>query len=338
MFSGRWGVTKRVAAAPPDERRAQATSLGALFLAGGAVAVLYLFLPHSGAPPDWVVASGAGCAFALGLLLLGLRGRSPRWLLHGGVLVGIGLVTAIVAASKTAATASWAAALYTWTAAYTGHWFSRWTARAYWALAAAGFGLAVLAGNPLNGANAFVVVTTTVFVIGTEVSRLSERLRRQAETDSLTGLANRRGFLSAARVTMGRATRGGAKVSLAMIDLDGFKAINDGKGHQAGDAVLRSLAAWWSVRIRRDDLLTRIGGDEFVLMLPGMGAAAATDLVQRLGGHHICRWSAGVVEWDCEESLESLLARADRSLYAAKGDSVEQTPDLPSASAALDTV
>ena len=157
-----------------------------------------------------------------------------------------------------------------------------------------------------------------LYASGRERERLVARLEALAATDPLTGLANRRTWdegLSRALVLAQ-----GEPVSVAMLDLDHLKALNDARGHHAGDQALADSAAAWKAELRPGDLLARIGGDEFALLLTACPLARALEVIERL--HPLTAagltCSAGVVQWDGRESAERLLQRADALLYQAK--------------------
>jgi diguanylate cyclase (GGDEF)-like protein len=155
-----------------------------------------------------------------------------------------------------------------------------------------------------------------------------------AETDALTGLRNRRGFLAAAEAALARAARHGERASVVMLDLDRFKAINDAHGHAAGDAVLRATAEVLQSMLRGGDLAGRLGGEEFVLLLPGASAEVAAGAAERLRRALAARvphpdararvtasFGVATVELRAsapEAALEGALRDADAALYAAK--------------------
>ena len=152
-------------------------------------------------------------------------------------------------------------------------------------------------------------------------------LHRQAREDELTRAINRRGFLEAAEAALDRARANGEQLSLAMLDVDRFKQINDEHGHAAGDDVLRELVRRVQARVRGSDLLGRLGGDEFALLLPDASLEQARQLCATLhatlqgepyphGG--TVGISLGVAQWQGSETLPCLLARADQALYDAK--------------------
>lgn len=152
-------------------------------------------------------------------------------------------------------------------------------------------------------------------------------LRRLVETDPLTGLPNRRALEARQQHEIASAARSGRPLTLAMIDLDRFKAYNDANGHPAGDVLLRSISEAWTRRLRETDMLTRWGGEEFCLLLPGCDAGGAIGLIDGLRPvvPHGQTFSAGVVTWLPGMTGEQLVASADAALYRAKRDGRDRT-------------
>lgn len=157
------------------------------------------------------------------------------------------------------------------------------------------------------------------------------QLRRSAELDALTGSFNRRTIDHWLTRTFAEAARSGQPVSVLFIDLDHFKSINDRFGHACGDACLREVARALRASLQEGDLFGRYGGEEFIVILPGRGGAAARAVAEQLRmeveslrpecGGVLLRLTVSVgvaTRLEHEEGPEATLARADRALYAAK--------------------
>ncbi len=173
----------------------------------------------------------------------------------------------------------------------------------------------------------------TFFLIGLQrrQDRTTLELERLASTDSLTGLTNRRQFMSLCRYEINRARRSKSPLSLIMVDLDHFKEVNDNYGHDAGDQALVAVAAILKQNCRISDTAARLGGEEFALLLPETDRAGAMISAEnlraeiesaeiRVGSHLIpLTVSAGVSPWRKEEDqIHPSLSRADSALYHAK--------------------
>jgi diguanylate cyclase (GGDEF)-like protein len=144
------------------------------------------------------------------------------------------------------------------------------------------------------------------------------RLGELAATDPLTGLSNRRTWNRELTRALHATPR--RPVCVAMLDLDHFKAFNDEHGHLAGDRQLTACAVAWQTQLRPGDVLARLGGEEFAVLLNGCTLPDATAVIERLRGVTTGRQtcSAGLVEHRENEPAETLMARADTELYAAK--------------------
>jgi diguanylate cyclase (GGDEF)-like protein/PAS domain S-box-containing protein len=179
--------------------------------------------------------------------------------------------------------------------------------------------------------------STVVFHDVTERRRLFEQVRELANKDDLTELSNRRHFLELAAKELDRAKRYDKPLSLFLFDVDHFKRVNDNYGHRAGDRVLREIAQVCIQTLRSTDIIGRMGGEEFAVLLPETNLPLAADAAERLriaikgalagcgdGGRGPITISAGVAElqngrrgtW---ETIDSAYERADRALYEAKG-------------------
>lgn len=157
----------------------------------------------------------------------------------------------------------------------------------------------------------------------TEKKRLIEQLHRQATVDVLTGIANRRHVSDLAQRAVQLARRNGETLSVAVVDVDDFKTINDRFGHDAGDRVLREVAQAFRRRLRATDIFGRFGGDEFVVVLPGSDAATAaavmSGLCQGALSHGSVTLSVGIAELSATHAdFGEVLRAADRALYQAK--------------------
>ena len=146
------------------------------------------------------------------------------------------------------------------------------------------------------------------------------RLQTAALNDVLTGVPNRRAFDEELPRAIARAKRSGEPLALAYMDLNGFKALNDRDGHAAGDRLLKEIAAAWQAQLRQTDMLARIGGDEFAVVLPNCATSDLDTMGERLRGAiaHAPGCGLGIVVWDGSESAAALQRRADEALYADK--------------------
>ncbi|MEJ6488502.1 GGDEF domain-containing protein [Leucobacter sp. USCH14] len=161
---------------------------------------------------------------------------------------------------------------------------------------------------------------------------VQRHLRREACVDSLTGALNRRGLQELAGVVRRRAARQGETVTVAMLDFDDFKGVNDAGGHIAGDAALSaSVDAWHELVERRGTngrqggLVARLGGDEFALVFRG-DAASIDERLHRLRASSAFSWSWGIATAHAGETLDAVLARADAALYRAKPETGRGSP------------
>jgi diguanylate cyclase (GGDEF)-like protein len=154
-------------------------------------------------------------------------------------------------------------------------------------------------------------------------------LRTAAAQDGLTGLLNRTGFLAEAATELRKMRAGGRHGSLVLADLDRFKAVNDDYGHAAGDSALKAFARACSASVRSDDLVGRLGGEEFIVLLPGASPLRAQTIVRSISDRlkaagtsvlfPMPTASYGVIPIDKEnDDLDELIAAADIALYTAK--------------------
>jgi diguanylate cyclase (GGDEF)-like protein/PAS domain S-box-containing protein len=188
-----------------------------------------------------------------------------------------------------------------------------------WALANLTF-LRDEAGRPLSWVGQFQDVT--------ERHRQEAELRHLADHDPLTGLFNRRSFERALEQHLARVRRYGLQGAIVMVDLDGFKAVNDAHGHGAGDALLASAAARLRERLRTSDLLARLGGDEFAALLPAAGreeaehvAQVTVEVVRDLSpaaGPPVTASVGAAVIAGPDLTADAVLQAADRAMYEAK--------------------
>lgn len=205
----------------------------------------------------------------------------------------------------------------------------------------------VFAWNALAEVLALVVLAW----VAAGVTRLASQLRaaeRLSGEDPLTEVLNTRGLALCVPREVARCARAAAPLSVAFLDLDHFKSVNDRLGHARGDRVLRSVAATVRATLRTEDVFARVGGDEFVILLPCTGehdAALAAERVRcAISGTMASEgWrvsaSIGVVTWHQPRgSTEAILKRADEAMYAAKRSGGDCVCHLSVASNSLATL
>jgi diguanylate cyclase len=169
------------------------------------------------------------------------------------------------------------------------------------------------------GASSARALALLAGICGTALVRadLMRELQEQAATDELTGLPNRRALFNHLELAIARARRSHLPLAVIVLDVDGLKEVNDGQGHHAGDRLLADAATTWRTLVREIDVIGRIGGDEFAIVLEGADERTLAEVTARLEGSGI-RASAGGTLWNRLEPAAALVARADTGMYEQK--------------------
>ncbi len=329
-----------------SERELAASLLGAIAIGGPVLGFATFALPHPEGTDYVLPAVSFGIAILLGLMLWVRRATIGWATIAAVVAVGAVIVTAVMFAvpGRSAVYVTY----YVWLGIFAFYFFRPRWAFAQTAWIAVLYAVAVADDNPPGALEQWAVGVATILGVGILVLALRMRiagllgtLEAAAATDDLTGLPNRRAFDQQLLRELERSEREGSDVSLALLDLDRFKTLNDTAGHAAGDQALRDLATVIRAAIRGMDWPARIGGDEFVVLLPGATVDEAMLVATRLlaavddsfgAASMSLQASIGVASADGRAiAPDVLLAEADRALYLAKragGDCVSQAEPL----------
>ena len=323
---------------PPEVVRV----LGVLFLCGAVLAAAQISVADSEPGNVAGLYAIAAVSFVVGVGSFLWAPRVQAWMVHalfaaGSALICLGIFLAGVATGAYAV-------LFVWLVIMAASFFSARAIAAHvgWILVASAVALASVETSPgVSPATRWVFGSLLLVVAATVMSRIAagrraveQRLRTEIEEkaqlqrelehlahhDPLTGLPNRRRLDQELERELARADRSGRPLCVIALDLDGFKAYNDRHGHVAGDRLLKAAAGAWTEALRAVDTLARIGGDEFVVLVPDCPGEDAVRVAQRLR-HSIALalpCSAGSALWDRQESAEELCGRADRAMYEAK--------------------
>ena len=276
---------------------------------------LWPMSPHSPVALGWTLAA---LGFGIAGTLLAVGERLPPAAEHLLLAVFSVLVGVLASRSATAVGIVGLGPVLICLGLYGAHFLSLAAARAHVLLAVGAATVGAVAAAPGTFVQPWVIAVVAAVVLTEAHGRLNGKLRTEASTDPLTGVANRRAWEAEAARSLARAVRTGEPLTVAILDLDGFKEVNDRDGHSAGDRLLRQVATAWRARLRASDLLGRHGGDEFVLCLPGTDAVGAVEVLQRLDGDLPIGWSVGTATARDGDTIGTLLQRADAELYQFK--------------------
>jgi diguanylate cyclase (GGDEF)-like protein len=323
-------------------------ALAVLMLAGGVLAAVAVLLPPAGTGSDAVVLIVGAAAVATGAAVLALRRPLPEWML--GVMAIGGTVLVTVATYEGGAHGTGTddnEMLYIWICLFSFYFFAFRHALLQLAVVGLAYGILLNAQNVAldDAATRMVVSLSTLLVTGVLVARLRRwldsflsDLTDRARLDSLSGLLNRRALEERAMAEFARQRRDHTSVGMLIVDIDGFKALNDSAGHHAGDEVLCKVARVLEAGTREVDVVARVGGDEFAILLPGASNQATAMVATRLcdavqaelsrDGIELAVSIGTAVAPSAGESLEDLWQAADGAMYMAKrggGNSVSSS-------------
>jgi diguanylate cyclase (GGDEF)-like protein len=323
-------VKSRLKLPSPEEihgdTRLAAQVIGVLYVAGAVLAAVSLLLPVPAEINSRAILATAAAGALVATVLFASADRITPSLLQ--VTIGLGSLL-ISLCIDFAGQSSAYAAMFIWVVLVSAFFFPgrRTAAQLVWLLSVYA---AALYSIPSSGYSPLTRLLLSGIAFGTAaavVSWLSQATRRHVEvsesrarTDPLTGIANRRWLDKELARELAWARRHQAPLCAAIIDLDGFKRYNDEHGHLAGDNLLVSAVKAWKSVVRPSDFLARVGGDEFMLLMPDCHAESGASILERLrqATPEAASCSTGLAIWDERESALALFARADAALYEAK--------------------
>lgn len=262
----------------------------------------------------WLVVSGVDVVLCGVLLALPVHQRSTQAVVIGGIVVSAVLVTTCRTAQGVV--------LFALGFVVAGQ-FAAYALERRRAAVVAGVVVAAIALSatfaPASVHPVVVVAASTMALLSCWLmAEQSDRLRRQARTDHLTGALNRGAFYERAADVVPRALRGGAPLSAVAFDVDHFKVVNARHGHLGADDLLADLTGSWRAALPPGAFLGRVGGDEFIAVLPGADQAEARRWAASAALGSVLSSSAGVATLRPDDTVRSLLDRADADLFAAK--------------------
>ncbi|WP_372595108.1 diguanylate cyclase [Actinotalea sp.] len=290
--------------------------LAGILVGGTVVAVLLAMTPETSLARAELTVTIAVAQVVLAAAAVRLREHTTGLVVLA--VLAVLLVTVLVADADTLVRVVLASSAYTYLVLYAAYAFERAAMRGILALVTLGSAIGGLV-SPL-GFRPMVWLCTVVGVsaAGAVVGELVARLRLYATIDSLTGVLNRTAFDAVATAAIAGSLRRSEDLVLAIIDLDEFKNVNDTHGHAAGDVMLGRVVDAWSDRLRTQDLLGRIGGDEFALLLPATTIDGATALLDDLAEVSPLAFSAGLAGVRPGDDVAALRRRADAGMYEVK--------------------
>lgn len=331
MTAGSGGGTTEAA---PDHRHLEQMrrASAALFVVGGLVCLSGVWMTQETPESRFGQGVVAGTFLVVGCLVSVVR-PPRRWLIETAVVGSVVLLGVLVAVSDPLGMAPF---FYLWPVVFAAYFCSTKLLVVAYGTTAVTLAAALVVNDGIDlKLDTFTGTVATVGAMGALIHtmtrqerQLRDELALAADTDPLTGLLNRRSFDPRLRVLVDRAAERQLPLSLVIVDIDHFKVLNDTYGHLVGDDALRALARVLVASSRDGDLVARIGGEEFVVALPGASSTAARRYAERVagelealsaGGAYVLAVSAGVCGLsDDAADATTLLARADEALYAAK--------------------
>jgi diguanylate cyclase (GGDEF)-like protein len=305
------------------ERRQMAYALGAMYGGAAGLAVIEGLLPGG-----QEFSPGPGVVAAVAVTILFWKGdRLPLPVLASLGPLGVALV-GVAVATTSHGTPNDGAVLFVWPVLWTAYYFGLRGAIVIVACVAVADAVALLSlPDEVVSIDRWLDVVGTVAIVAGVVHVLAASLSAEARVDQLTGLLNRRGFEERAAVEQARAQRHDDVIAVVALDIDYFKRVNDEWGHETGDRVLSRLGEILRREMRETDVVARMGGEEFIVLVPNAGLEEAHEFAERVraacarddgSGLPRVTLSAGVAAERGPATLESVLQRADSALYSAK--------------------